>query len=289
MSNKIKSIKTYHVSDDTDENGVINAYEERNTEGDIILQIQYDEKGVVLQKAENVFNEKGQLIEEKQYTERANPDQHIIYEYNESGKVAQATVHYLDGSVSYRKYTRDEAESTTTIEVVDNDGDFEGKEFRRFDSEGKALEECFYDEENKIIEKTETEYDDHGRIIESVVLDMEGNETVRFYDYHLDDEGRVYKIETLNEDEVIIRVDNIEYDERGNQSKHIVEDKKSGALVTEIWEHDKDNRILSHKRLMGDSLVQEVKNRYRDDHLLVEQETLTGNGISLKCFEYSFF
>src|SRR5690606_6430662 len=148
---------------------------------------------------------KGQLIEEKQYTTGEIPDQQITYEYNESGMVALATVRYLDGSASFRKYLRDEAQNTTTIESTDQDGEFEGSEFRRFDGEGKVLEEIFYDSENNITEKTETEYDDYGRVIEMVALDTEGFETVRFYDYYNNDEGRVIKIETLNEDEVIIR------------------------------------------------------------------------------------
>jgi hypothetical protein len=38
MSNKIKSIKTFHVDDNSDQ-GVINAYEERDSEGNIVLHL----------------------------------------------------------------------------------------------------------------------------------------------------------------------------------------------------------------------------------------------------------
>ncbi len=288
MSDKIKSIKTFHIDDNTDGKGMVSIYEERDEQGNVILHIQYNEKEGIEQKTERILNEKGQLIEEKQYTGGEKADQHILYEYNESGKVNQAIVHYLDGSKSYRKYTRDEAQKSTTIEITDDDGIFEGKEFRRFDSEGKLLEEVIYDEENKVTEKRETEYDDYGRIIESVVLDIEGIETVRFYDYYLDDKGRVNKIESLNEDEIIIRTDEIEYDERGNQVKYIVLDKSRGAELTETWEYDKDDNIVNHKRLSGENLLEEVKNRYRADKLLAEQEILTGNGVTIDYFEYSF-
>ncbi len=288
MSNKIKSIKTIHISENTDEKGIVSLFEERDQEGNITLYVQYNEKGEVEQKTERILNEKGQLLEEKNYTTREKPDQHILFDFNESGKVSQATVQYLDGSISYRKYTRDEAEHSTTIEITDNEGVFEGKEFRRFDNEGRVLEEVIYDEDNNIIEKTETEYDDYGRIIETVVLDIEGIETVRFYDFYMDDTGRVIKIETLNEDEIIIRSDEFEYDERGNQVKHIVFDKTRGMILTDLWEYDIDNKIINHKHQMGENLIQEIKNRYRADNLLVEQETLTGNGISLNSFEYSF-
>ena len=288
MSNKIKSIKTFHINDNTEDKGIINAYEERDAEGNITLHIQYNEKGGIEQKTERIFNEKGQLFEEKQYTGGENPDQHISYEYNESGKVALATVHYLDGSISLRKYSRNEAEKTTTIEIVDNENVFEGKEIRRFDEEGRILEETIYDEENEIVEKTETEYDDYGRIIENVFVDMSGIETVRFYDYYTDDEGRVNKIETLDEDETIIRTDEIKYDERGNQTKYIAQHENK-AIFTDIWEYDRDNKVINHKRMRGDNLVEEVKNKYREDNLLAEQETLTGNGIVLNYYEYSFY
>lgn len=288
MTNKIKSIKTYRIDDNTDGKGVLNAYEERDVEGIIVLNAQYDENGDFVQKAEKIINEKGQLIEEKQFTNEEKPDQHFLYEYNESGKVAQATVHYLDGSISFRRYSRDEAENITTIEIKDDENNFEGREVRRFDSEGRVLEEAYYDEENEIAEKTETEYDDFGRIIETVFLDSEGIETVRFYDYYTDDKGRVNKIETLDEDEVIIRVDEIEYDERGNQSKYIILDKSRGITFNETWEHDQQNRITNHKRNRGEQLLEEVKNRYRDDGLIAEIETLTGDGVTLNYFEYEF-
>ncbi len=287
MSNKIKSIKTFHVNDYTDEKGIVSVFEERDMEGNITLHIQYNEKGEIEQKVERILNGKGQLIEEKQYTGAGKPDQHIYYEYNESGKVALAKVHYLDGSISHRKYSRDESEKSTTIEIFDDSGAFEGKEFRRFDSEEKVLEETYYDEENAITEKIETEYDDHARVIETVAVDIDGNETVLFYDYYMDDKGRVNKIETLNEDELVIRTDEIEYDEHGNHSKYNVHDKNRGVF-TDLWEYDKDNKIINHKRFAGENLVEEVKNRYRADNLLEEEETLTGNGISLKYFEYTF-
>ena len=288
MSDKLKSIKTFHVDDNTDDKGMVNIYEEMDAQGNMILHIQYNEKGGIEQKTERILNDKGQLIEEKSYTGGEKADQHILYEYNESGKVHQAVVHYLDGSISYRNYTRDEAQKSTTIEIVDDEGEFEGKEFRRFDSERRLLEETIYDEGNKITEKRETEYDDYGRVTESVVLDIEGIETVRFYDYYLDDKGRVNKIESLNEDEIIIRTDEIEYDEKGNQAKYIVHDNGRGLEQTEVWEYDQDDNIVNHKRMRGENLLQEVKNRYREDKLLAEQETLTGDGISLDYFEYSF-
>lgn len=289
MSNKIKSIKTFHVHENTDEKGIVNAYEERDMEGNVTLHIQYNEKGEIEQKTERILNGKGQLVEEKQFTGGENPDQHFIYEYNESGKVATAKVHYLDGSTSYRKYSRNESENTTTIEITDSEGDYEGKEFRRFDNEGRILEEIFYDEENKITGKTETEYDDYGRIIESVEMDANGNEIVRFFDFYLDEQGRVNKIETLNEAESVIRIDEFEFDERGNQIKHIIRDKSRGVFSTDDWDYDLGNKIINHKRYIGDKLMEEVKNRYRDDNLLAEQETLAGTGVSLNYYEYTFY
>ncbi len=287
MSNKIKSIKTFYVSDNTDGEGLLSAYEERDSEGNIILHIQFNEKEEIEQKTERIFDDKGRLVEEKQYTGGERPDQHIKYSYNESGKVAQATVLYLDGSTSFRNYLRDESKKITTIEIRDDDGTFEGKEIRRFDEEGRVLEEVIFDEDNEIVEKTETEFDDFGRIIENVYVDMSRIETVRFYDYYTDEKGRVNKIETLDEDETIIRTDEIKYDERGNQTKYIAS-QENNMVFTDIWEYDLQNRITNHKRMRGDNLVEEVKNKYRDDNLLTERETLTGNGIVLNYFEYSF-
>ena len=56
MSNKIKSIEIFHVSDDTDEKGTIAVYEEWDEQGNVTLRTEYDERGGIEQKTERIFD-----------------------------------------------------------------------------------------------------------------------------------------------------------------------------------------------------------------------------------------
>ena len=288
MSDKIKSITTFLVNNETDEKGLKHLYEERSPDGQVLLVEQYLEDGTLESRVERSLDEKNRLVEEKHYTSATHPDQHFSYEYNESGKISRVGVHYADGSVSHKNYSRDEAQKSTTIDIVDEDGDTEGKEYRRFDSEGKLLEEVIYDEDGKIHEKSEFEYNDTGNVIESVVVDAEGYELVRFYDYYFDDQGRVTRLETLNEDEEIIREDEFEFDERGNRILHSIQDKDRGYYITEKSEFNLDNRIIKQERLRGESVVESIDFKYREDGLLLQKETTRGDGIFMNYYEYQF-
>ncbi len=285
--NKIKSITTLVI----EENGSTTpaAYEERDQEGNITLLKNYTEKGGLDGMTLFEFDEKNRVIVEKQYSNGESPDQVIKVNYNESGKAHQIIVEYADGSTSYKNYSRDEAEKSTTIEIVDQDNELEGKEYRKFDSENRILEETIFTDTGAIETKAEYEYNDYGDIIESVKVDDEGFETVRFYDYYRDDQSRINKVEMLNEDENIIRVDEFEYDERGNRIKHIMKNLERGSLFVDIRAFDENDREIRFERLMGDRPIQVIESRYRADGILEEQETRMGDGVILNRFEYEFF
>ncbi len=289
MSNKIKSITTVLINDDTDQEGVKNLYEERDPQGNTTLLEQYMPSGESESRTARSYDNQDRVLTEEHFSSGQEvADQRLEYVYNNSGKIDQITVTYADGSFSLKKYAWDEAENTNTIMISDEDGDHEGKEFRKFDSEGKVLEVAIYDEGDKVMEKAEYEYDDYANIIESVEVDQEGYETVRFYDYYRDDQGRITKLETLNEDEQIIRVDEFSFDEQGNRTRHHIQNLDRGSEQTDVWVYDQNNRLVQRERLRGGKPMETIDLRYREDGLLLEQEIRGANGVYANLFHYEF-
>lgn len=286
--NKIKSIKTFVIMEDTNE-PMLQVIEERDQNGNITLLEHFNEEGGREAKSEYEFDEKGRVTIERQYSMGENPDQTLAIEYNESGKAKQVVITYADGSISYKNYSRDEAEKTTTIDIIDEDGDTEGKEFRKFDSEDRVLEEVIYTDTGAIETKVEFEYNEHGDIVESVRVDEEGFETVRFYDYYRNDLAQIHKMDVLDEDENIIRIDEFEYDERGNQTKHAIQDLDRGALFVNLTTYDLNNNEVKFERLYGERSVEVRETKYTVDGLMESQETRTGEGVMTHRFEYELY
>lgn len=267
----------------------ISAYEERDQNGNITLLQQFNYDGDLETKAEYEFDDKNRVIVERQYTSEEKPDQTLRIEYNESGKAKRVIVEYADGSFSYKNYSRDEAEKSTTIEILDQDNDPEGKEYRKFDSEGRVLEEIIYTDSGAVETKEEFEYNDYGDVIERVSVDIDGFETVRFYDYYRDDQSRVNKIEVLNEDETIIRIDEFEYDERGNQTRHSMNDLDRGSLFVDERTYDLQNNEIRFERLMGDRPIEVTETKYRADGLMEQKESRRGDGVTINRYEYDLY
>lgn len=285
--NKIKSIKTFVLNEEKEPQILV--HEERDQLGNVTKLEHYNYDGEVESKTEFEFDEKGRLIEERQYSKVDSPDQTIRITYNESGKPGSVKVIYADGSVSNKTYERNIDERTTTILIVDQDGDEEGKEYRKFDEEDRILEEVIYNDFGNIESKREFEYDEHGYVVESVEMDSEGFETVRFYDYYRDDKAQVVKIETLNAEEKIIRIDTFELDERGNRAKHQMHNVERGGMYVDVREFDEKDNEIRFERFMGERPIEIVETKFREDGLLQEKESRSGDGTVIHRFEYELY
>jgi hypothetical protein len=285
--NKIKSIRTFVLNDEGEPQLIV--HEERDQLGNVTKLEHYDYDGVLESKTEFAFDDKGRLIEEKQFSKADTPDQTIKIEYNESGKPGLVRVLFADGSVSKKTYVRDEAERTTTINIVDQDGDEEGKEFRRFDDEGRLLEEVIYNDFGNVESKQEYEYDEYGHIVESVEVDSEGYEKVRFYDYYRDDKARIVKIDMLNEDEKIIRIDTFDLDDRGNRVKHQMHNVERGTVYVDLRDYDEKDNEIRFERLLGERPIEVVETKFREDGFLKERESRSGDGVIKHRFEYELY
>ncbi len=286
---KIKSITTTIHHNFTPEQGLPAFYEERDAQQNVLLQLQYDSTGELESRVVRSFDEQGKLVEELQYSQNDVPDQVISTSYDAAGRPAQQKIKYLDGSYSFRNYTRDEAANSETITTIDEENFEEGKEFRRYDSEGRTLEEVI-EEEGEPIQEIETTYDDHGRPLTQSGYYKDDYEFDRVYSYQLDEQGRIAQAEVHSEVGELLRRETYRFDERGNLCEQQIESFADGVNLTNSWEHDLDNRMTLHRRtLPGGNLQSEVQYRYDERGLLAEEERLSPEGVSLLVYAYELW
>ena len=285
---KIKTTTTFLFDDLTPEEGVIAFREERDPQGLVLSQVQYNSEGGVEQRIERTYDEKGRVMEERQYSINEQPDQVVSFSYDNAGRITQQAIRYLDGSHSYRNYQRDEAANSETIVIVDDENFEEGKEFRRFDSEGRVLE-VVIEEEGEPVQEVETSYDEHGRPLTQSGYYGEDYEFDLTFHYTTDEQGRISGVEVQNEEGELVRKESFAYDERGNPVEYRLENLREGYTQMEQWEYDMDNRMTLHRRALPDGTIQsEVQYRYGAHNLVEEEENLSRHGLSLTKYQYEF-
>ena len=286
---KIKSITTFLTAEEYGEGETLHMKEERDEQGNILLIESYAMDGSREQRTVSTYNDKDQLVSQDQYSYNEEPDQRLAFTYNESGKLKAVTITYLDGSISVKTYNRDEAENSLTIIIKDEDGEEEGKEYRKMDAEGRVLEEVIH-EDGELNSKAKTSYDDAGRPIETHTTDAEGYEQSQFYFYELNDKGQFSEIEIADEKDELIRADSFEYDERGNETTHRIENHKEGYVLVDSLLWNEENQMTQRKRQLSDGkLIEEINYEYNEMKHLAKEEHISADRVYAHRYEYTFF
>jgi len=286
---KIKSITTFLTSEEYGEGETLHMKEVRDEQENILVHESFAMDGSRQQRTVNTYNDQGLLIAQDQYTYGEEPDQRLVFAYNESGKLAEVTITYMDGSISVKTYDRNEAENSLTIVIRDEDGEEEGKEYRKLDSEGRVLEEIIH-EDGELNSQVKASYDDAGRPVEKHTVDAEGYEQSHFYFYELNEKGQFSEIEIADEKDELIRADSFEYDERGNEITHRIENHKEGYVLIDhqIW--DADDQLTQRRRVLSDGkLIEEINYEYNEMKLLAKEEHISADQVYAHRYEYEFF
>lgn len=288
---KIKSISTHVVGENTPDEGILVQYEERDEEGHLVVEEKFYPDGSLESRILRDFDDKGQVVSEKEFSgENEQPDQATTYTYSAAGRLEEAVIAYQDGSLTIRKYEQDEAANSETIHIADEEGTFEGKEYRRYDSEGHVLQEVIHDEEEKLEQDVSREYDDHGQLIKRVSIFDEDYETVELFDYERNEGGQIISRRAEDEDGKLLRFDEFSYDERGNTIQHKAQSVNEGWALVDEWEYDEKDQIVKSRRSQPDgSVLQESDYFYNEEGLLLERETRTKQGVSLSVYKYEYY
>ena len=288
---KIKSTATYIITEEKPEEEILIHYDERDEEENLLVEEKYFPDGTPESRIVRTYGEQGRLKLEKEYSADSEvPHQETEYSYSAAGRVTETVIRYQDGSVSYRRYSHDEANNSETIDIVDEEGENEGKEYRRYDSEGRVLEEVIHDEEGALEQSVTNEYDEHGQLLKRVSLFPDDYEVIELYFYERDEKSQIIERTVENEEEEVLRHDEFDYDERGNNTEHRVQNYSQGWAVTDRLVYDEKDRVVKNQRLLPNgAIIRETDFAYNENDLLAEQENRTQEGVHLLVFKYEFF
>ena len=110
-----------------------------------------------------------------------------------------------------------------------------------------------------------------------------------YYDYEYDEEGRIIYAEIFDEEEDLIRTDEISYNENGNQSEIKMVHYTDGWSLIDRYDYDEKNRVIKEERLQGGTPIESKEYTYDENDLVLEEETRNRNGWTIHRFLYEFF
>ncbi|MFK8101426.1 MAG: hypothetical protein AB8G15_02830 [Saprospiraceae bacterium] len=288
---KIKTYKTYTTNEATEGESRLTYLEERNNEEIVILKESYHLDGELKSKMERTLDEKGRVLEEIQYSELSEePDQIAHYRYNDSNQLAVIETSYRDNSKSIRKYEYNKEENSLTVYVRDENDELEGKEYRKFDEEGRVIHEEIYGAEEVFMSHMETKYDEYDNYLERYFEYPDDFVREYFYKYLRNDKAQIVKIQIVDNGGKLAREDFMDYDERGNRIIHRFSDFEQNLAETRKYEFDENDREVKEQHYGPDeSLKQNIDYTYREDGLLAEEHHFSITGEVTLRFEYEFF
>ena len=287
---KIKTFSINMITNETDEAGFKQYYEERDEAGNVILDEKYHADGTLNARSERTFDKENRILEEKFYSEEGTPDSQHTYQYNSSGKLELVTSKYKDGTIGYKRISYDEANRAETVLIQDENNITETKEYRRYDMEDRVLEEIIYEPEDSLKQKTITSYDDHGRIISKNILYDDGYQGSNQYEYEFDEQGRVISLKIENERQEEIHYEEYLFDDANNMIEYYTEAKPTGQIFIRKLAYDEKARLIKEQILNGAELLQqETTYIYNDEGILLEKEVGTASGFIVEQYNYEYY
>ncbi len=183
-----------------------------NENGDVLKETLFNIDGEIEQENTNKYNDKGLLTHQKSNQIQDQVVEEFFYTYDKNGKRESEKIIYGDGSVSLKTVERLEKELVITI--LDEDGEFEGKEIHKFDDNNNILEETTWDEENIVQEKNIYIYDENQRLVLKTEYGYE-EEFVSQKQIEYDSGGNPVKIASVAENGNLISLRESKYDDAG--------------------------------------------------------------------------
>lgn len=245
---QIKSITTFLYENINHDLFFKNSYLEYDLHGNVIEATDWADENLIESKTISIFDSKNQKTEEINYHSDDEISEHSVFFWNTDGLLDKIDIIFSDGSKSEKIYTRNTIENTLTITIQDEEGEFEGKEFYRFDAKKNIIEKVIYNFDNNIEENISTVYDDKDRAISQTEKDKNNR--------------------------VIIRKE-FTYDEKGNITLIAAYNEKGNLLDKVVTVYDEKNRI-TEQNIKSTYLV---KNYYDDELRTKKEERYNQSGL----------
>lgn len=218
---KIKKEISYRASfnpdlteiDDSTLNFIISAVIEYDDKGNILLNETFDDEGHMVQIEENTYDQENRLIRERQYFAEDEVAEIREISYDPTGKILTEKRIYPYGTYDLVNYEYNPQGQLIKKEIRDEDGELGESTVYVYDGE-KLLQETSYDEEGKMTEDIEIEYNEAGQAV--IRHEYRPLDKVPFrFDFEYDEQGNRNVVKRFNSSGKILERISFVYDDKG--------------------------------------------------------------------------
>jgi hypothetical protein len=282
---KVKTVQTVLLLDDTE---LPLRSEERDAQGQVLRREQHGAGDESSQLFIFEYDAAKLLVREQDFLE-GELVREASFEYDENGKPVLEKQHYPGGGYVCKKISRDLAQRSETISLEDEHGHEEGRELRRFDAEGRVLEEQIFDEAGKLTSSFRASYDDYGNPLEEQSMDASGFTNYSKYEYQRDEEGRLDSFKVFDEKGKLKRLEVFDYDEKGNRDYHEINNHYEGwGRIYELVFDDEGRTAVSRVFDNDEALLSETSYEYDAEGLVLEEAISSKAGLHKVVHRYTF-
>jgi hypothetical protein len=225
---------------------------------------------------ETVYNEDGQILEEKRYAQDGSIENTLIntyengklvmqehqgefdefsekleFKYDDKGHLSKQLKHYADGSVDETIFSYNTQWQLIEKKTINDEGEQEEHSRYSYDGSKLATEETF-DAEGELVSSHHNTYDAAGNVVEQLVDGIEGyqrtvhvfnnnNQRISTHKYNQDDECIEETLIEESEDRKLLKMQETI---RGNLSFYNIELDAAGRQIKQE-ETDKDGDLIS--------------------------------------------
>lgn len=277
---QVKSVTTYKSKTDSSDLAFKNSYIEYNFNGDVIEAIEWSSDEEIESKILSKYNENNKITEEINFISENEISEHVTYFRTNDGSINKIEILYGDGSKTIKEYIHNTIENFKSVNIHNEDGDFEGSEFYKFDSSGNIIEKSILNFDNKLEEKITFSYNDKIQLINENHLD-ESDKIISSRRFTYDEHNNLLEILTVNGRNNIIEKVTTTYDEKNR----ITEQNIKGSYLLKIT-YDDENKSKTEERFTSDSNLNYVmKTIFNDKGLIVEEQTY----LETTRYQYDYF
>lgn len=268
-------------------------HRELNKDGELIVEVEFDEDGKELHKTANTFDEKGniavhELFNDGQLVEKS------IFVYDDKNQLIKETREFDEGFplTTFFKYNEDG--NVIEKRVDDSDGELQKRETFAYHPNWKdkvVLHEVF-DEEDIISLKEENEWEERDGEVKArkfIVNDysLKSYRRIEFFDPKKREDN--ISMATFNDKEKVLEYVKVVFDEKGRElEEHSVSVNDSDNFIV-YYTHDDLDRVIVQEQKQGDKIVSKINRRFGEIGLAELIGIRSFNrGMYVDVFEYEF-
>ncbi len=267
---------------------------EFTSEGELVFEIEFDQKKKEIQKQLNSYNDKGKITKHELYNEGELVET-ILFEYDEKGNLASEYREFEEGYPLKTIYAYDDENRIVEKRVEDSDGELEKRERFEYHPEWKekVVKHEMFDEENELTSVETTEFELRNGEVKikcQIAKDVTINVVRKtlFYDAKEREDGIAYVV--YNEKEKVVELFKVIFDEKKREIEEHSESVVGSENFQVFYEYDDEDRVILQEHRQGDRILSKHNRKFNEKSLPSFHSFRSHNrGMHIDYFEYSYY